>query len=69
MTQANDTQAITDLIARTLDSVRSAHDDISELAQHENGIRTVVQTAKGTALIHDLRKQLDELNKVLPFKG
>lgn len=69
MTQANDTVATTDLIARTLESVRAAYQDISELAQHSDGIRSVVQTAKGTALIHDLRKELDLLNKILPFKG
>lgn len=69
VTQVNDTQATTDLIAHTLESVRAAYQDISELAQHENGIRGVVQTARGTALIHDLRKELDQLNKVLPFKS
>ncbi len=39
------------------------------LAQQQNGIYAVAQTAKGTALIHDLRKQLDQLNKILPFKS
>jgi len=69
VTEANDAQAITDLIARTLESVRAANQDISELAQHENGIHSVVHTAKGTALIRGLRKELDQLDKVLPFKS
>lgn len=69
MTQANDTASTTDLLARTLESVRAAHDDIAELARHQNGIYAVAQTARGTALIHELRKQLDELNKILPFKS
>lgn len=67
--QVKDTQATTELIARTLDSVRTACEDLTELAEYQNGIAAVVQTAKGTALIHDLRKQLDVLNKVLPFKS
>ena len=58
-----------DLIARTLDSVRIAYEDLSELAEHAGGIQAVVQTARGTALIHDLRKQIDLINKLLPFKG
>ncbi|GFG69052.1 hypothetical protein [Mycolicibacter senuensis] len=69
MTQPNDTASTTDLLARTLESVRTAYDDIAELAKHHNGIHAVAQTAKGTALIHDLRKQLDQLDKVLPFKS
>lgn len=69
MTQAHDTVSTTDLLARTLESVRAAYDDITALTQHQDGIYAVAQTAKGTALIHDLRKQLDELNKVLPFKS
>lgn len=69
MTQVKDAQPTTELIARTLDSVRAACEDLSELAGHQNGIAAVVQTAKGTALIHDLRKELDQLNKVLPFKS
>ena len=69
MTQANDTASTTDLLARTLESVRVAHDNIAELAEQQNGIYAVAQTARGTALIHDLRKQLDQLNKILPFKS
>lgn len=69
MTQANDTQATADLLARTLESVRAAYQDISELAKHRDGIHAVAHTARGTALIHDLRKELDQLNKVLPFKS
>jgi hypothetical protein len=69
VTQANDTASTTDLLARTLESVRAAYADISELAQHQNGIHAVAQTARGTALIHDLRKELDQLNKILPFKS
>lgn len=69
MTQAHDTVSTTDLLARTLESVRAAYHDITALTQHQDGIYAVAQTAKGTALIHDLRKQLDELNKVLPFKS
>ena len=69
MTQANDTASTTDLLARTLESVRAACEDMAELAQHQNGIYAVAQTAKGTALIHDLRKQLDQLDKILPFKS
>lgn len=69
VTQANDTASTTDLLARTLESVRVAHDNIAELAQQQNGIYAVAQTARGTALIHDLRKQLDQLNKILPFKS
>lgn len=69
VTQATNTTATAELIARTLDSVRIACEDLSELAEHKNGITAVVQTAKGTALIHDLRKELDKLNKILPFKG
>lgn len=66
---ASTTESTTDLLARTLDSVRVAHDNIAELAQQQNGIYAVAQTARGTALIHDLRKQLDQLNKILPFKS
>lgn len=73
VTYANDTatttESTTDLLARTLESVRVAHENIAELAQQQNGIYAVAQTAKGTALIHDLRKQLDQLNKILPFKS
>lgn len=73
MSHANDTvsttESTTDLLARTLESVRAAYENIAELAQHQNGIYAVAQTARGTALIHDLRKQLDQLNKILPFKS
>ncbi|WP_138985015.1 hypothetical protein [Mycolicibacter kumamotonensis] len=69
MTQANDTVSTTDLLARTLESVRAAYQHIAELAQHQDGIYAVAQTARGTALIHDLRKELDQLNKILPFKS
>ncbi|ORW12706.1 hypothetical protein AWC16_05915 [Mycolicibacter longobardus] len=69
VTQANDTGSTTDLLARTLASVRAAYEDIAELARHQDGIYAVAQTARGTALIHDLRRQLDQLNKVLPFKS
>lgn len=73
VTQANDTAFTTedtaDLLARTLESVRAAYENIAELAEHQNGIYAVAQTARGTALIHDLRKQLDQLNKILPFKS
>ncbi|MEB3030847.1 hypothetical protein [[Mycobacterium] nativiensis] len=69
MTQANDTQATTDLLARTLESVRAAYQDIAELAKQKDGINAVAHTARGTALIHDLRKELDQLNKILPFKS
>ena len=68
VTQANDTQT-TDLLARTLESVRAAYENIAELAQQKDGIHAVANTAKGTALIHDLRKELDQLNKILPFKS
>ena len=73
MTQANDTASTTasttDLLARTLESVRAASENIAALAQQQNGMYAVAQTARGTALIHDLRKQLDQLNKILPFKS
>ncbi|CAJ1500145.1 hypothetical protein MU0083_002358 [[Mycobacterium] kokjensenii] len=73
MTQVNDTvtvaESTADLLARTLDSVRAASENISALAEQQNGIYAVAQTARGTALIHDLRKELDRLNKVLPFKS
>lgn len=69
MTQANDTVSTTDLLARTLESVRAAYQHIAELAHHQDGIYAVAQTARGTALIHDLRKELDQLNKILPFKS
>ncbi|WP_234786516.1 MULTISPECIES: hypothetical protein [Mycolicibacter] len=69
MTQANDTVSTTDLLARTLESVRAAYQNIAELAEHQDGIYAVAQTARGTALIHDLRKSLDQLNKILPFKS
>ncbi|OBK89008.1 hypothetical protein A5649_14450 [Mycolicibacter heraklionensis] len=69
MTQANDTASTTDLLARTLESARVAYENIAELAQQQDGIYAVAQTARGTALIHDLRKQLDQLNKILPFKS
>lgn len=58
-----------DLLARTLESVRAASENIAELAQHQKGIYAVAQTARGTALIHDLRKQLDQLDTLLPFKS
>ncbi|MGV0750011.1 hypothetical protein [Mycolicibacter minnesotensis] len=73
MTHAKDTasttESITDLLARTLESARVAYENIAELAQQQDGIYAVAQTARGTALIHDLRKQLDQLNKILPFKS
>lgn len=66
---ASTTESTTDLLARTLESARVAYENIAELAQHQDGIYAVAQTARGTALIHDLRKQLDQLNKILPFKS
>ncbi|PQM52448.1 hypothetical protein C5U48_09650 [Mycolicibacter virginiensis] len=73
MTHAKDTasktESTTDLLARTLESARVAYENIAELAQQQDGIYAVAQTARGTALIHDLRKQLDQLNKILPFKS
>lgn len=66
---ASTTAATADLLARTLESVRAASANIAELAEHHDGIYAVAQTARGTALIHDLRKELDQLNKVLPFKS
>lgn len=73
MSYANDTasttESTTDLLARTLESVRVAYENSAELAQHQNGIYAVAQTARGTALIHDLRKQIDQLDKILPFKS
>jgi hypothetical protein len=69
VTQANDTQATGDLLARTLESVRAAHQDLAELVKHKDGIHAVAHTARGTALIHDLRKELDQLNKILPFNS
>lgn len=73
MTHAKDTasttESTTDLLARTLESARVAYENIAELAQQQDGIYAVAQTARGTALIHDLRRQLDQLNKILPFKS
>ncbi|MEO8814720.1 MAG: hypothetical protein ABI307_01850 [Mycobacterium sp.] len=69
MTPSNDAQATSELLARTLDSVRAAYEDLTELGKVEGGMNSLVQTARGTALIHDLRKELDVLNKRLPFRG
>ncbi|HEU4362792.1 MAG TPA: hypothetical protein VFR27_14990 [Mycobacterium sp.] len=65
----NDTQSTADLIERTLESLRTASADVEELIEHGGGIAALVQTAKGTALIHNLRLELNQLNKLLPFKS
>ncbi len=76
MTQPKNLQAPADLIERTLESLRVAAEDIKvvsadlkELAEYPGAIATLVQTARGTALIRGLRLDLNELNKLLPFKG
>lgn len=68
MTQP-DPQTTAELIERTLASLRAASADLQELAEHQGGITALVQTARGTALIHDLRLELNQLNKLLPFKS
>lgn len=69
MTQPKDAQPSPELIERTLTSLRVAHEDLTELIAHHNGIAALVQTARGTALLHDLRLDINQLNKLLPFKG
>lgn len=69
MTQPNDTQSTADLIERTLESLRAASADLKELTEQGSGITALVQTARGTALIHDLRLELNQLNKLVPFKS
>lgn len=69
MTESNDTQTIADVVERTLASLRAASADLKELTEIQGGIAAVVQTARGTALIHDLRLELNQLNKLLPFKS
>jgi hypothetical protein len=69
VTQPNDPEPIDDLIARTLTSLRAAHADLTQLTAYQGGIAALVHTAKGTALLHDLRQEINYLNKLLPFKG
>lgn len=69
MTHPNDTKSTADLIERTLESLRTASADLKELAERGSGISALVQTARGTALIHDLRLELNQVNKLLPFKS
>ncbi len=69
MTQPNDPQPTADLIERTLICVRAAYEDLAQLAGHEDGIGALVHTASGTALLHDLRREINRLNALLPFKG
>lgn len=69
MTQPNSQQSTAELIEQTLTSLRAACQDLTQLAEYHNGITTLVQTAKGTALIHDLRLQINQVNKLLPFKS
>lgn len=69
MTTPSNPHATADLIERTLVSLRAACADLKELTEHQGAITTMVQSAKGTALIHDLRLELNQLNKLLPFKS
>jgi hypothetical protein len=69
VTQPNDPQPTAELMARTLTSMRAAYADLTELAQHRGGMAGLVNNSHGTALLHDLRREVDQLNKLLPFKG
>jgi hypothetical protein len=69
VTQPNDSQPSADLIARTLNSVRAASEDLAQLTEYKDGIAALVHTASGTALLHDLRREIDVVNKLLPFKS
>lgn len=69
MTQPNDTQSTTELIEHTLASLQAASEDLAKLAEAHGGISALVQNARGTALIHDLRLEINKINKLLPFKS
>ena len=76
MTQPKSLQVPTDLMERTLESLRVAAEaiqevstDLKELAEYQGAILKLAQTARGTALIRGLRVDLNELNRLLPFKG
>jgi hypothetical protein len=69
VTQSNAQQPSADLIGRTLNSLRAAYEDLAELTDTAGGINALVHTSHGTALLHDLRREIDRLNKLLPFKS
>jgi hypothetical protein len=69
VTEQTDSPPTAELIARTLTSMRAAHADLTELAGYRDGMAGLVNTSRGTALLHDLRREINQLNTLLPFKG
>jgi hypothetical protein len=69
VTQPNAAQPTAELISRTLNSLRTAYENLAELTDTEGGINALVHTSHGTALLHDLRWEIDRLHKLLPFKS
>ncbi|HEX7323228.1 MAG TPA: hypothetical protein VF299_09915 [Mycobacterium sp.] len=69
MTQPTNTQSTAELIAQTVNAIRAVHADLLKLNETEEGISILTRTASGTALLHDLRLEINQLYKLLPFKG
>ncbi|MGH3564123.1 MAG: hypothetical protein ACRDTN_20675 [Mycobacterium sp.] len=69
VTQPNNPQTTRELIAQTVNSLRAVHADLAKLNETEDGLAVLAKTASGTALLHDLRLEIDRLHKLLPFKS
>lgn len=69
MTQESESTPSADQIDCTLTSVRAAYEALRQITADRGAITALVQTAKGTAVLHDLRQEINRLNKLLPFKG
>ncbi|MBS9532854.1 hypothetical protein KIH27_04540 [Mycobacterium sp. M1] len=69
MTQIAESHSTADLLDR---AVTASRDVVARLTQHVeggDGMTALEQSARGTALIHELRQHINELDKLLPFKG
>ncbi len=66
---SDETPPLAELIAQALTAMRATHEHLTELIQREGSLAALVQTAVGTALLRDLRQEVDHLDKLLPFKG
>lgn len=69
MTQESESTPTADQIERTLTAVRAAYEALRHIPSDQGAITALVQTAKGTAALHDLRQEINRLNTLLPFKG
>lgn len=69
MTQPSTQKPTAEQIEATVASLRSAYDHLTELTDTAGGLNALTNTSRGTAALHDLRKEIDRLHKLLPFKG